>query len=78
VNKDYILQKFFKAVSPPSKKIFECWEILSLLMNTYYFGENADYLTLEQIWKDLPCVIEKFSDIDFREVPLCGAFFKKK
>ncbi|MDR0679991.1 MAG: (2Fe-2S)-binding protein [Puniceicoccales bacterium] len=78
VNKDYILQKFFKAVSPPSKKIFECWEILSLLMNTYYFGENADYLTLEQIWKDLSYVVENFSDIDFSEMSPDGVFLKKE
>jgi NADH-quinone oxidoreductase subunit G len=34
VNKDYILQNFFKAVTPTSKSILEYWEILSLLMNT--------------------------------------------
>jgi NADH dehydrogenase/NADH:ubiquinone oxidoreductase subunit G len=77
VNKDHVLQKFFKAVPPPSKNIFECWEILSLLMNTYHFGENADYLTLEQIWKDLPHSIEIFSNIDFKNLPLEGILLKK-
>ncbi|MDR3274072.1 MAG: molybdopterin-dependent oxidoreductase [Puniceicoccales bacterium] len=77
VNKDYILQKFFKAVPPPSKNVFECWEILSLLMNTYYYGEKADYLTLDQIWKDLPYIIADFKDVDFHNVPLDGFFLKK-
>ncbi|MDR2435790.1 MAG: molybdopterin-dependent oxidoreductase [Puniceicoccales bacterium] len=72
VNKNHVLQKFFRAVPPPSKNIFECWEILSLLMNTYRFGESADYLTLEQIWKDLPHSIEIFSGVDFRNLPLEG------
>jgi NADH-quinone oxidoreductase subunit G len=77
VNRDYLLQKFFKAVPPPSEKIFECWEILALIGNTYYFGESNDYLTTEQIWKDLPYFTEIFKDIDFNGIPPDGILLKK-
>jgi hypothetical protein len=77
VNRDHILQKFFKAVPPPSKEIFECWEILALLGNTYYLGKCADYLVMEQIWKDLPHFAEIFSDVDFYNVPPDGILLKK-
>ncbi|MDR1255531.1 MAG: molybdopterin-dependent oxidoreductase [Puniceicoccales bacterium] len=77
VNKDYILQKFFQAVPAPSKSILECWEILSLIMNTHNREKTADYLTREEIWKDLSNFIEVFRDINFSEVPLNGLLLKK-
>ncbi len=39
VNRDFILQKFFKAINPPKKTILECWKILSLLTNICFQGE---------------------------------------
>jgi NADH-quinone oxidoreductase subunit G len=77
VNKDYILQKFFKAVPPPSKFIFECWEILSILANIYHHSEENENLTIDQIWKDLSYTVDCFKNIDFNNVELDGILIKK-
>lgn len=77
VNKDFILQKFFKAVNPPGKGVLECWEVLSLLLNTYFRGVEDEYLTLQQIWHDLSYTVQIFNNINFKDIPLNGLILKK-
>jgi hypothetical protein len=60
-----------------SSKIFECWEILSVLINTYHSGQDADCLTLQQIWKDLPYSIGIFCGMDFKNSLFEGILLKK-
>jgi NADH-quinone oxidoreductase subunit G len=77
ISRDHLAQRFCKAVPPPTKNILECWEILSLIMNTYSHGDTSDYLTIDQIWKDLPQISECFAAIDFASLPSDGIFLKK-
>jgi hypothetical protein len=77
INRDHLVQRFFKAIPPPAKNILECWEVLSLLMNTYSYGASSDYLTIDQIWQDLPNASELFTGINFSDLPLNGIFLKK-
>lgn len=77
INKDYILQKFFKAINPPKKAILDCWGILSLLTNCCFQGEDKGYASLGQIWKDMVYVVPELKDIDFKSIPLDGLSLKK-
>ena len=77
VNRDHILQKFFKAVNPPRKNIWECWAVLSLIMNTCSQSQKPNYAKIEEIWESLPGFAEIFDGIDFNNIPLDGILLKK-
>jgi hypothetical protein len=43
-------------------------------MNTYYYDDEANYLTPDQFWKDWPSIIAYFKNFDFQSVLLDGFF----
>ena len=64
INKDMILQKFYKAVETPRKVILDCWAILALFMHMCYQGDReGEYTQIEQIWNDLSHAVLELEEL---------------
>jgi NADH-quinone oxidoreductase subunit G len=76
INRDWRLQKFFKAVNPPNGNIFPAWYIFSLLLNVYLEVSENELLWLDDVWKDMTRSVDLLADIDFFNVNSNGILLK--
>ncbi|MDR2779211.1 MAG: (2Fe-2S)-binding protein [Puniceicoccales bacterium] len=76
INKDWRLQKFYKAVNPPNGSIFPMWYIFSLLLNVYLGAAEKELLWLDDVWKDMSHDLDSLADVDFFHVAFDGILLK--
>lgn len=76
INKDWRLQKFYKAIKPPTNDVFPLWRILSFILDVY-FTQDARFLRLEDLWKAMTKEISELKDIDLKNLSESGILLKK-
>jgi NADH-quinone oxidoreductase subunit G len=76
INKDWRLQKFYKAVNSPNGNVFPMWYIFSLLLNTYLATSEKELLWLDDVWANMKSDIDLLADIDFFHVNFNGILLK--
>ncbi|MDR1528425.1 MAG: (2Fe-2S)-binding protein [Puniceicoccales bacterium] len=76
INRDWRLQKFYKAINPPNGNIFPMWYIFSLLLNTYLSTSEKELLWLDDVWANMTRDIDLLADIDFFHVNSSGVLLK--
>jgi NADH-quinone oxidoreductase subunit G len=76
INRDWRLQKFYKAVNPPNDNIFPMWYIFSLLLNVYLEVSEKELLWLDDVWKNMTHAVDLLADIDFFHVNSNGILLK--
>ncbi|MDR1890951.1 MAG: (2Fe-2S)-binding protein [Puniceicoccales bacterium] len=77
INKDWRLQKFYKAINPPSDNIFPMWYVFSLLSNVYLGTTERELLWLDDVWKNMTHDVDLLANVDFFNVNLSGVLLKK-
>jgi NADH-quinone oxidoreductase subunit G len=78
VNRDYRLQKFYKAVSPPNDNIFPLWYVLSTLITAYFGKRDNELRWLDDVWHSMVKCIAELADVDLFNVDPKGIQLKKR
>ncbi|MDR1173815.1 MAG: (2Fe-2S)-binding protein [Puniceicoccales bacterium] len=76
INKDWRLQKFYKAVNPPNDNIFPMWYIFSLLLNIYLSASEKELLWLDDVWTNMTREVDLLADVDFFHINSNGILLK--
>ncbi|MDR2776813.1 MAG: (2Fe-2S)-binding protein [Puniceicoccales bacterium] len=76
INKNWRLQKFYKAVNSPNDNIFPMWYIFSLLLNTYLATSEKELLWLDDVWANMKRNIDLLANVDFFHVNFNGISLK--
>jgi hypothetical protein len=77
INRDWRLQKFYKAVNAPNANIFPMWYIFSLLRNVYANADGDRLLSLDDVWKAMVNELDPLANVDFHNMDFKGILLKK-
>jgi NADH-quinone oxidoreductase subunit G len=65
INKDWRLQKFYKAINAPNKTIVPLWYVMSVLIDIYKDVKTNDIVWLDDVWKSMSKTMTALANVDF-------------
>jgi NADH-quinone oxidoreductase subunit G len=77
VNRDYRLQKFHVAISPPNDNIFPMWYVLSLLLMAHSGAKKNEFLWLDDVWHSMSKCMDALENVDLFNLDPKGIELKR-
>ncbi|MDR1596021.1 MAG: (2Fe-2S)-binding protein [Puniceicoccales bacterium] len=76
INRDWRLQKFYRAVNPPNINILPMWCLFSLMTNSYIGSKSDDLTRIDKVWEEMVNSLPQLANVNFLDFDPSGVVLK--